>query len=464
MNTLGVFIYGGHKKTRKSGSASADPPSSSPNGGYWADRNAVAISNEAEEACVTFREYLRERAHIPEKAIRWYQKWVSEYEAFLHSCKPGADRSACRQDFLNHLSGSKEDWQVRQALEAIQHSFFWSASKAPVEKKQATHVNGDWARATNECRNRLALKGRSYRTEKTYIYWLKDFREYLRALPVHEIKQDHLTRFLTYLVVDRHVSISTQKQAFNALLFFFRNILNMDVTDVRLALRSKVPRKLPVVLTPQEVKQILDLLKGKYRLMASLIYGGGLRLRECLSLRIKDIDTDRCCITVRSGKGDKDRQTLFPECLARDYRDHVEQMRGVFREDRMNDVPGVFLPGALSRKYPKGGESWAWFWVFPSHRLSIDPRTGILRRHSMYPTSLQRAFAESVRRTGIPKKASVHSLRHSFATHLIEEGYDIRTVQELLGHANLQTTMIYTHVARKNVLGVRSPMNALMPD
>ncbi len=261
---------------------------------------------------MTFREYLRERAHIPEKAIPWYQKWVSEYEAFLRSCKPGADRSACRQDFLIHLSGSKEDWQVKQALEVIQHSFFWSASKAPVEKKQAAHVNEDWARATNECRNRLALKGRSYRTEKTYIYWLKDFREYLRALPVHEIRQDHLTRFLTCLVVDRHVSISTQKQAFNALLFFFRNILNMDVTDVKLALRSKVPRKLPVVLTPQEVKQILDLLKGRYRLMASLIYGGGLRLRECLT---------------------------------RDHEDHVEQIRGVFREDRLNDIPGVFLPG-----------------------------------------------------------------------------------------------------------------------
>ena len=195
--------------------------------------------------------------------------------------------------------------------------------------------------------------------------------------------------------------------------------------------------------------------------MAGIIYGGGLRLQECLMLRIKDLDYESNCITIRSGKGDKDRQTIFPENLKEDLKKHIEEIREIYEEDRKNQVDGVWMPFALERKYPSAGKDWAWFWVFPSHRLSVDPASKKVRRHHLYPSTLQKAFRKAVQEAGIIKRATIHSARHSFATHLIENGYDIRTVQELLGHYNVKTTMIYTHVAKKNKLGVKSPMEEI---
>ncbi|RMG04646.1 MAG: integron integrase, partial [Nitrospirae bacterium] len=218
-------------------------------------------------------------------------------------------------------------------------------------------------------------------------------------------------------------------------------------------------RRLPVVLSKKEIQSIFDNLKGTHRLMAMLIYGCGLRLQECLNLRIKDIDLEKNLVIVRAGKGDKDRRTILPDTLKDALLQHISEIRRLYDEDRARGLPGVYLPGALERKYPNAGKEWAWFWLFPSKSLSVDPRTNTVRRHHIHAGTLQKAFKEAVRKAEIEKSASVHTLRHSFATHLLEDGYDIRTVQELLGHKSLNTTMIYTHVAKRNILGVKSPLD-----
>jgi integron integrase len=273
------------------------------------------------------------------------------------------------------------------------------------------------------------------------------------------IDQSDIERFLSHLAVEGRVAVSTQNQAFNALLFLFRHVFDKEIQGLDAAVRSRRPRRLPVVLSRQEAMRLLDAMKGTTKLIASLIYGGGLRLEECLRLRIKDVDFERGFLTVRRGKGDKDRQTLFAETVRDLLQDHILAARTIYDEDRKNNLEGVWMPEALDLKYPNAGKEWAWFWVFPSVGLSVDPETKKIRRHHLFPSTVQKAFKQALDKTGIAKQASVHTLRHSFATHLIEAGYDIRTVQELLGHTSLQTTMIYTHVANKNKLGVISPLD-----
>lgn len=271
-----------------------------------------------------------------------------------------------------------------------------------------------------------------------------------------------MKQFLSHLAVSKNVSASTQNQAFNALLFLFRNVLDRPLDDVADTVRaSSARRKLPVVLKKHEIHAVFEHLAPLHRLMAQLIYGGGLRVQECISLRVKDIDFEQSSLTIRSGKGDKDRLAVLPESLKEDLQQQLAGAREFFDRDRDRGMAGVSLPHALERKYPRAGLEWGWFWVFPSKMPSRDPRSGVRRRHHVHVSGLQRAFKNAVRRAGIAKNATVHSLRHSFATHLLEGGHDIRTIQELLGHSNLQTTMIYTHVAGKNILGVASPLDAL---
>ena len=273
------------------------------------------------------------------------------------------------------------------------------------------------------------------------------------------MNQQDLEQFLSHLAVDGRVSSTTQRVAFNALLFLFRHVLAKEISGLDGAVRARIPKRLPVVLSRQEILRVFDQMEGTARLMAGIIYGGGLRLQECLQLRVKDVDFERGCLTIRSGKGDKDRQTLLPESLKDDLQRHLRKVRELYEEDRRKECAGVWLPNALERKYPNAGKQWAWFWVFPSRKLSIDPVSKIIRRHYLFPTVLGKAFRQAVQRADIAKRATIHTLRHSFATHLLEGGCDIRTVQELLGHSSVETTMIYTHVAKKNVLGIRSPMD-----
>ena len=306
----------------------------------------------------------------------------------------------------------------------------------------------------------LRLKHLSLRTERSYLLWLRQFRAYLRDRLPSSLQSDDVRNFLTHLAVERKVAAATQNQAFNALLFFLRNAMNRNPTDLNGSVRAKCRRRLPVVLTRQEVRQVMSRMPNPYGLMARFIYGCGLRLQECLELRIKDVDFERGFLTVRAGKGDKDRQTVLPEILLNDWLTHLSSVKSLFDKDRADNQPGVALPTALERKYPNAGAQWVWFWAFPAPTLSIDPRSHIVRRHFQHPSSLQKCFRTAVRDAGLVKPASIHTLRHSFATHLLEDGYDIRTIQELLGHQDVRTTMIYTHVVVKNRLGVRSPLDS----
>jgi len=280
----------------------------------------------------------------------------------------------------------------------------------------------------------------------------------LNGLSPYSLDSTHVKDFLTYLAVERKVAASTQNQAFNAILFLFRHILDKQIDEIGDAVRAKKKRRLPVVLTKSEINRLLDQMSGTNLLMAKTIYGCGLRLRECLHLRIKDIDFSRMAVTVR-GKGDKDRETVLPGSIKGTMINHIESVRKIYEKDRENGLAGVQLSGALERKLPNAGKEWAWFWVFPSHKISVDPTTNIIRRHHIYAGNLQRQIKQAGIRAGIPKRITVHALRHSFATHLLEKGHDIRTIQDLLGHADLRTTMIYTHVVSKNRLGIISPLD-----
>jgi len=287
---------------------------------------------------------------------------------------------------------------------------------------------------------------------------VRRFYRFLGGKLPYLITSSEVKDFMTYLAVEQKIAASTQNQAFNAILFLFRHTLNKDISDIADAVRAKRNRRLPVVLTRGEIDRLFDHMDGVNRLMARLIYGCGLRLQECLQLRIKDIDLEREAVTVRSGKGDKDRETVLPPSLKQDLGVHLEGVSAMYNADRTSGAPGVMLPGALERKYPNAGKEWAWFWLFPSRTNSTDPKTGILRRHHIYRGNLQKAVKAAVKRAEISKRITIHTLRHSFATHLLEKGYDIRTIQDLLGHTDLRTTMVYTHVASKNRHGVVSPL------
>lgn len=267
--------------------------------------------------------------------------------------------------------------------------------------------------------------------------------------------------FLTDLAVNGKVSSSTQTQALSALLFLYKEVLGVDVPWMEGMVRAKTPIRVPTVLSVNEVHRLLACLDGVYSLMARLIYGTGMRLMECVRLRVKDVDFDRHEILVREGKGHKDRVTMLPQALVQPLQEHLQKVRVLFEIDRKNGIPGVEMPDAVGRKYPKAGVSWGWFWVFPASNLSDDPETGIHRRHHIYEQNLQRAIRLGVRKAGISKPATTHTLRHSFATHLLESGYDIRTVQELLGHSDVSTTMIYTHVLNKGGKGAKSPLDSI---
>lgn len=304
----------------------------------------------------------------------------------------------------------------------------------------------------------LRLKQRSYRTEKTYMSWLRDFYVYVRPASPNDLTDTHIMNYLTYLAVERHVAKATQNLAFNAVLFFFRHVLEKEVGSIHNAIRSKKKIRLPTVLTYDEVIRLIDNLDGTVQLMAKVIYGGGLRRDECVRLRVQDLDFERGTLTIRSAKGDKDRQTLFPESIADEMHEHLKRVHRLYEGDRKANVEGVHMPDALDRKYPNAAKEWIWYWIFPSSRYSTDPRTNLVRRHHASSDLIRKAVRRAVIKSNLAKRATTHTLRHSFATHLLEAGYDIRTIQQLLGHARLETTMIYTHVAQKNALGVRSPL------
>lgn len=312
-------------------------------------------------------------------------------------------------------------------------------------------------------RLRCAIRLRHYsiRTEDAYVYWVRAFVRFHRMQHPEALGAPEVTAFLSWLASERDVAAATQQQALSALLFLYKSVLEIDLPWLNDLVRPKKPARLPTVLNHGEVASLLAAVPPAFSLQARLLYGTGMRLLECLRLRVKDIDFSRCEILVRDGKGAKDRVTMLPVSLSEALQGQLAHIRILFDQDRVAGRPGVYLPHALERKYPAAGSSWGWFWVFPANRLSLDPRSGIERRHHAHEKSLQRAIRQAAGEAGIVKSVSVHTLRHSFATHLLQSGYDIRTVQELLGHADVSTTMIYTHVLNRGGRGVVSPADVL---
>ena len=316
-------------------------------------------------------------------------------------------------------------------------------------------------RLLDQMREALRLRHYSLRTEQAYIHWTKRFIYFHDKRHPRELGPREVEAFLTSLAVEGGVSASTQGQALAALLFLYKQVLGIELPWLDEVVRAKRPQRIPTVLTPDEVAQVLAGLEGTHALMANLLYGTGMRLMECLRLRVKDLDLARREITIREGKGNKDRRTMVPVSLIPALAGQLDAVREVWRRDREADLPGVQLPDALERKKPEEGKTLAWFWVFPGRELSTDPRSGIRRRHHAHEQGIQRAIRRAVLAAGITKPASTHTLRHSFATHLLESGQDIRTVQELLGHSDVKTTMIYTHVLNRGPMGVVSPLDRL---
>ena len=416
-----------------------------------------------------FQNFLVSRSLVPEKNVSFYAHWVSKFLTFSNRNQDlGPDLRV--RNFLNQLKSQKNisDWQIKQADDALRlyiHHFLdgeTSILSPNVPHKRLTDVS----KILGEMRQALRIKHYSYRTERSYMEWSERFIHYLSNVRKKDVRAVGLDSgdvrdFLSYLALKRRVSASTQNQAFNALLFLFRDILKTELGDLSKTVRAKRGQRLPVILTPEEVREMFEHVKGLNLLMLQLLYGSGLRLMEVARLRVKDIDFGSNLIFVRASKGDKDRTTILPQRVKDGLKVQLDEVKKLHDKDLAAGHGEVYLPDALERKYPHAAKEWGWQYVFPSSRLSVDPRSGKVRRHHISEKTIQNAVKEAVKKAGIVKHASVHTLRHSFATHLLMNGVNIREIQNLLGHKHLETTMIYTHVLRDMVSVPISPLDNL---
>jgi integron integrase len=425
-----------------------------------------------------FGEYLLRKSLCPEKKMKFFLFWVKRF--FRQSRDWQADSwEVLLQQFINGLRDdpSVEDWQVEQASSAIRlyfHNFQGGDSAIAAASARIDVGAGGEIVCLDliaSVRQSIRIQNYSYRTEQTYMDWIKRFLIYTgspessgahgEGLPKSCcVTQGAIRDFIAWLAVSRNVAASTQNQAFNALLFMAR-CLKLELEGMEAGIRAKRGKKLPVVLSVDEMERLLSAVDGTAGLIVRLIYGGGLRLTELCRLRVKDVDFDNLLLFVRSGKGDQDRSTLLPESLVPDLRAHIEKLRDLHTRDVEAGCAEVYLPGALARKYPTAAVQFGWYWMFPSARPSLDPRANKVRRHHLAPSTVQRIVRDAVKAAGIEKPASVHTLRHSFATHLLLNGVDLREIQEYLGHSSVETTMIYTHVVKTLRNRARSPLDTL---
>ena len=309
----------------------------------------------------------------------------------------------------------------------------------------------------------LRVRHHSRRTEEAYLHWIRRYIEFHARRHPRQLAEGDVNRFLTHLAVKEHVAASTQNQALSAILFLYEHVLQQPLDRIEGVVRARRPKRLPVVLTVDEVSRLLAHLHGDKWLIGMLLYGGGLRLLEALRLRVKDLDFERGEITVREGKGDKDRVTTMPRAVIRPLQEHLWRVQEIHQQDLADGHGRVELPHALARKYPNANREWCWQFVFPQERRWRNAKTGEQGRHHVHESLVQKAILQAVRKSGLTKRVTSHTFRHSFATHLLADGYDIRTVQELLGHSDVKTTMIYTHVLNRGGRGVRSPADGLVP-
>lgn len=316
----------------------------------------------------------------------------------------------------------------------------------------------------DQVRHRLRTRQYSLRTEQSYLNWIKRFILFHHKQHPRDMNTPEIEAYLTHLAVSEQVAASTQNQALAALLFLYKEVLQIELTQPVDAIRAKTPERLPVVMDRTEVSRLIKHLPEQYRLMAKLMYGSGLRLMECVRLRVKDIDFARHQIIIRRGKGNKDRDTILPDSLIPNLKRQLRYAKTLHVNDLEQGFGQVYLPHALERKFLNANREWPWQYVFPASNRALDPRNNTIRRHHINPTGLQKAVKRAAYAAGLSKPVSCHTFRHSFATHLLEDGYDIRTVQELLGHKDVSTTMIYTHVLKRGGLAVQSPIDRLLDD
>ena len=308
-------------------------------------------------------------------------------------------------------------------------------------------------------RESLRLKHYSIRTEDAYVNWIKRYIIFQNKTHPSKLSEKHIREFLSYLAIKKKVAPSTQNQAFNAIIYLYKNVLKIELGELDDIERAKQQKKIPVVFSPAEAKSVLANMNGVNKLMASLLYGTGMRLMECIRLRVKDVDFSNNRIIVRDGKGNKDRVTILPETLIDILKLQIKRVKIIHEQDLLDGFGSVYLPYAIERKYPSAEKSFGWQYLFPASKNSKDPRTGKIHRHHINESVLQKAVKSAIQKIKFKQPASCHTFRHSFATHLLANGYDIRTIQELLGHENVKTTMIYTHVLNKGGLAVRSPLD-----
>ncbi|MDD4019239.1 MAG: integron integrase [Kiritimatiellae bacterium] len=426
---------------------------------------------DRERLLAAFADHLLKNRLADERHGRFMVGWVRRFLAFPPPM-PGATAEECMQAYLRALEAERyEDWKVEQARMSVTAWLAWRRGQAvspPAVSKLSLEADAtvEPAQALETLTQTMRVRHYSYRTEQAYVDWVRRFFDYLVSVgrvangrPV--LTEDTFQSFISHLATHLHVAAGTQNQAFASVLFLYRDVLGLEVSRLEDTVRAKRGQRLPTVLSVEEVRSLFDKMEGTPRLMAELIYGGGLRVMECCRLRVKDVDFGMNQLMVRGGKGDKDRSTLLPERLKPALRQHLERVRGLYEQDRAAKVAGVHMPDALERKLPHASTEWGWFWLFPSKALSVDPRTNVVRRHHASDVSVQKAISQAVVKAGIVKRVTPHTLRHSFATHLLVGGVDIRQVQELLGHAHVETTMIYLHVAKGLRAPPKSPLDLL---
>lgn len=421
-----------------------------------------------------FQEYLIQKQLASTKHAPFIAYWAARFISFASEHQNQALEVNIHH-FLENLSESenREDWQIRQAHKSLQvYIFQYLKSKGQqdlppwLQGKSTILTFADLLRKT---RDMLHVKHYSQKTEKTYTLWIQRFYNYISKIhrspkPIPDLNSTDVRDFLNYLALKRNVAAATKNQAFNALLFLFRDVLERELTGLHDVFRAKRGPRLPVVFSVEEVKAIFLYLNGTTLLALQLIYGAGLRVSELVHLRIKDIDFDQRLLFVRSGKGDKDRATILPRHLLVPLKQHLEKVKAVHGQDLKAGYGEAVLPFALVKKYPQAGKEWAWQFAFPSAKLSVEYTTGIIRRFHMSEKTVQKAMHLALRKAKITKHAGVHTLRHSFATHLLLNGVHIREIQELLGHKKLETTMIYTHVIRNLDNAPQSPLDEMYCD
>ena len=425
------------------------------------------LSNKAKVTLPEFQKFLLEHKLVPAKNVAFFAYWVSRFLDYARKRDPSATEyhESAVIEFLDVLRSEKriQDWQHRQADDAIRlYYFHYLGTKG--NRSLGGDIPADVPGTLQEIKRLIRLRHYSYSTERTYLQWVERFLAYALKpeRKIAELSSEDFKNFLSHLALKRKVSASTQNQAFNAILFLFRYVFHTEPENLSNTVRAKRGIRLPTVLSIDEVKEIFNHMSGTNLLITELLYGCGLRLMELCRLRVKDIDFAANTIFVRSGKGDNDRSTMLPSAVKKRLQKHLEGVKRLHEQDIALGHGETYLPDALGRKYPNAGREWGWQYVFPSSKLSVDPRSGKIGRHHISGKTVQVAVRNAVKKAGLAKHATVHTFRHSFATHLLQNGVNIREVQSLLGHKNVETTMIYTHVMRDMTTAPKSPLDLLL--